>query len=68
MSTKFKICRTEEEYKGLMKTLEKYRFHWRCGQDPTDEEVLNEIEYFPVKIIFGWWGDGTKKMTYSHSI
>ena len=68
MSYKEKICKTEEEYRGLMQTLEKYKFHWRCGQTPTDEEVLRDIGYFPVKILFGYWKDGTKRMTYSHSV
>ncbi len=65
---KTKICRTEKEYLDLMRTLERYNFHWRCGQNPTDPEVLNEIDYFPVKIFFGYWEDGTKKMTYSHNV
>lgn len=67
MSYKEKICYTEEEYKGLMQTLEKYKFHWRCGENPTDKEVFEQIGYFPVKIFFGYWEGGTKIMTYSHN-
>jgi len=59
---KEKICRTKEDYIGLMKTLEKYKFRWRCGQNPT------EIGFFPVKICFGYWGESSKVLTYSHSI
>ena len=61
-----KICKSEEEYIGLMKTLEKYGFRWACGQLPTDKTVLSQIEYYPVKICFGAWGDGSKRITYSH--
>lgn len=65
---KEKICNTEEEYLGLMRTLERYDFHWHCGQKPTDPDVLNEIRYFPVKIYFSFLGVGSKKMTFSHAV
>lgn len=65
---KEKICNTEEEYLGLMRTLERYDFHWQCGQKPTDSNVLNEIGHFPVKVCFGFWGEGSKKITFSHAV
>ena len=62
-----KICNTKEDYMSLMKNLERYNFHWCCGQKPTDEEVLKEVDYFPVKIYFGNWGP-PKSITYSHTV
>ena len=64
---KEKICNTKEDYIALMKTLEKLGFHWVCGQDPTDETVMvQQVGYFPVKIYFGSWREGSKLITFGH--
>ena len=64
---KDKICNTKEDYDALMKTLEKLGFHWYMGQNPTDPQVFdNSIQSFPVKLNFGFWGDGSKRITYTY--
>lgn len=63
----YKIVNNEEEYRGLMKNLERYKFHWASGKNPTDESILLHID-FPVRIIFNPYGGCTKEIAYSHNI
>ena len=66
---KSKICNNEEEYWGLMKTLEKYGFRWRSKLKPTAYSIYRAMvenygNPFPIKIMFGYFNDPPKVISY----
>ena len=55
---------TYEELIGLMKTLEKYKFVWACGERPTEATYFISESELPITIYFGYGDNPPKVMSY----
>ena len=65
MSCKMKIVNNMEELTNLMKTLERYRFHWIGGENPTEAANFIFGKDFPIEIFLGGFGYSPKSIYWS---
>lgn len=59
-----KRVNTYEELIGLMKTLEKYKFRWVCGEHPTEATKFIPKDELPINIVFGYGAYSPKVICY----
>ena len=59
-----KIVNNMEELTSLMKTLEKYKFHWLRGENPTEAANFISDKDFPIEIFLGGFGYPPKSICW----